>query len=57
MKIDPAKASYALRMQAEEYRQIDDNSGAMFVIEQCSTTWAFHDRYWAQVQRQQGGGY
>jgi len=57
VKIDPAKASYALREQAREYRQVDDNSGAFFIIEQCSTTWAFADRFWNQIQRQSGSGF
>ncbi len=57
VKIDPAKASYALREQAREYRQIDDNTGAFFIIEQCTTTWSFQDRFWSQVQRQQGIGF
>ena len=57
VKIDPAKASYALREQAREYRQVDDNTGAFMIIEQCPTTWAFQDRYWNQTARQQGVGF
>lgn len=56
VKMDPSKASAALRAQAQEYRDVDDNSGAIMIIEQCSTTWSFIDRFWAQVQRQSGGG-
>ena len=46
----------ALQARADKYRQIDDESGAFAIIEQVSTTWAFTDRYWKQVQRQSGGG-
>ena len=42
--------------RADKYRQIDDESGAFAIIEQCNTVWATRDRWWKQVQRQQGGG-
>ncbi len=57
VKVDAGKASYALRMQADEYRQMDDNTGAFVIIEQVNTTWNFADRFWNQVQRQQGSGF
>jgi len=56
VKLDPNRAAASLRAQAQEYRDVEDNSGAFFIIEQCSTTWSFIDRFWAQVQRQSGGG-
>ncbi len=52
VKLDPSKAAQALRDAAAELRCIDDDSGAIFIIEQCTTQWGFIDRYWSQVQRQ-----
>lgn len=57
VKLDASKAAGALRDQARSYRDVDDDSGAMAMIEQCSTSWAISDRFWAQVQRQQGVGF
>lgn len=51
----PSVAAKSLREQADNYRQVDDDSGAMAIIEQCPTVWAFQDRYWNQIQRQSGG--
>lgn len=45
----------ALLDTAQTYMDMDDNSGAFVFAEQCTTTWAFIDRYWNQVQRQTGG--
>ncbi len=56
VKLSPQFAAKSLRDQAQSYRDVDDNSGAFMIIEQCPTTWAFQDRFWNQVQRQQGGG-
>lgn len=56
VKLAPEKAAAALRAQAQAYRDTDDNAGAFFIIEQVSTGWAFVQRFWNQVQRQQGGG-
>lgn len=53
--LDPAVASKSLRDQAADYREVDDNAGAISIIEQCTTTWGFRDRFWNQVQRQSGG--
>ncbi len=57
VKLSPALAAKSLRDQATAYRDVDDNSGAFFIIEQCPTSWAFYDRFWSQVQRQSGGGF
>jgi len=54
VKLDASKAADALHTQADSYRQVDDESGAMAIIEQCPTYWSFRDRFWAQVQRQSG---
>jgi len=56
VELDPVKAAGVLRDQAAEYRKIDDESGAFFIIEQVNDSWSFADRYWKQVQRQSGGG-
>lgn len=57
VKLDPSKASEALRDQAKNYREIDDDSGAIMIIEQVNDIFSFRDRFWKQVQRQQGGGF
>lgn len=55
VKLSPDKASAALREQANQYRTIDDESGAFVIIEQCSTSWAFTDRFFKTIQRQSAG--
>jgi hypothetical protein len=50
--IDLGKAASELRAQAKSWREVDDESGAFCIIEQCPTTWAFTQRFFAQVQRQ-----
>jgi hypothetical protein len=57
VQLDSADAARWLQEQAKQYREIDDNSGAFFVIEQVQNDWALVNRYWAQVQRQQGVSY
>lgn len=49
--LSPDKAAQSLHAQAANWRQVDDESGAFVIIEQCSTEWAFKDRFWKQVQR------
>ncbi len=46
----------ALRDGADNYRDIDDNSGSFMVIEQVTTDWAFRDRWVNQFQRQAATG-
>lgn len=46
------KIAVNLRAQAAAWREVDDNSGAFMIIEQCSTTWSFQDRWIRQIQRQ-----
>ena len=55
VKLAPDKAADALRAMAADYRKVDDESGAFVIIEQVNTSWAFRDRFWSQVQRQQSG--
>jgi len=45
----------ALRDGAKSYRDLDDNSGALMIIEQSNTDWSFRDRYIKQWQRQASG--
>jgi hypothetical protein len=56
VKLSPDKASAALRAVAQDYLDMDDNSGAFAIAEQVNTSWAFRDRWIAQLQRQTGGG-
>lgn len=51
VKLSPDKAAKALREQAEQYRKVDDESGAFVIIEQVTTDWSFRDRFWSQWQR------
>lgn len=50
--ITPAATSKALHDQAQAWRDVEDNSGAFFVIEQCTTSFGFLQRFYSQVQRQ-----
>ncbi len=54
VKLDPSKAATALNDQAKAYLDMDDNSGAFAIIEQCNDYFSFRDRFWKQVQRQSG---
>ena len=54
VKLDSSDAANWLKQQAAAYRDADDNSGAIFIIEQVNNEWSLASRYWAQVQRQQG---
>lgn len=55
VNLDWKSASMMLREGAKNYREIDDNSGAMMIIEQTPTDWAFQTRWLNQFQRQQLG--
>lgn len=52
----PKEAAQALRDQADQYRTVDDEAGAMAIFEQCTTVWGFAQRFWNQYQRQTAGG-
>ena len=52
VKLGGPQSAETLAARAADLRSIDDDSGAIFVIEQCLTQWGFIDRYWSQVQRQ-----
>lgn len=51
VKLSPNMAAKALHDQAQSYRDVDDDSGAIFIIEQCPTEFAFVDRWFNQWQR------
>lgn len=50
--ITPAQTAKALHDQAQAWREVEDNSGAFCIIEQCTTSFNFLSRFYAQVQRQ-----
>jgi len=54
VQLDSSDAAKFLQAQAKAYRDLDDNSGAIFIIEQVQNEWSLYSRYWKQVQRQQG---
>jgi len=51
VKLSVDKSAIALRDQAAQYRQVDDDNMAFVIIEQVQDEWSFRDRFWAQVQR------
>ena len=50
--LTPAQTAKALRDQANDWLEQDDNAGAFIILEQCTTGWSFLDRFYRQVQRQ-----
>ena len=57
VQLDSSDAAKWLQEQAKAYRDVDDNSGAIFIIEQVNNEWTLFQRYWNQCARQQGVGY
>jgi hypothetical protein len=57
VEMAPQNAAKMLREQAAQYRTTDDESGAFMIIEQVNNGWNLRDRYWKQIQRQQGQGW
>lgn len=51
MNVDAAKW---LQSQAKAFREQNDNTGGIFIIEQCVNEWTLIQRYNSQIQRQQG---
>ena len=54
VKLDSSDAANWLKQQAAAYRQVDDESGAIFIIEIVPNEWTLAQRYWNQVARAQG---
>jgi hypothetical protein len=57
VELSPSVAAKMLREMAQEYRDVDDNSGSFCLIEQVNDDWSLISRYWKQVQRMQGVGF
>ena len=57
VQLDSSDAADQLRQTAQEYRQVDDESGAFVIIEQCNDYASFRDRYWKTIQRESAVGY
>ena len=55
VQLDWKSAAQVLRDGAKTYREVDDNAGAIMIIEQTPTDWAFAQRWWNQFQRQTAG--
>ena len=54
VELDAKNAASFLQSQAKSLRDLDDNSGAFFIVEQVNNDWSLYQRYWNQVARQQG---
>ena len=52
VSLDPGKVAKSLREQANQLREVDDNAGAMMIIEQCTTGFSYIQRFNYQIQRQ-----
>lgn len=52
VSLDIGRTQKALREQAATWREVDDESGAFVMIEQCNTSFGFIQRYNSQIQRQ-----
>jgi hypothetical protein len=57
VKLNGPAAVKALQNLAQSYLDLDDNSGAIFIIEQVNDDWSFRDRFWKQWQRQSQAAY
>jgi hypothetical protein len=55
VQLDWKDAAQILRDGAKTYREIDDEAGAIMIIEQTPTDWAFAQRWWNVFQRQTAG--
>lgn len=51
VKLDSSDAAIQLRLTAQEYRNVDDDSMAFVIFEQVHNDWSFRDRFWSQWQR------
>ena len=56
VKLDASDAAIQLRETAQSYLDLDDSSGAFVIVEMVNDSFSFSDRFWKQVQRQQGVG-
>jgi hypothetical protein len=51
IRIEPGQVDAALRAQAKQWREIDDDSGAIAIIEQCHTEAGWLQRMLSEAQR------
>ena len=54
VQLDSSDAAIQLRDTAQMYLDMDDNSGAVAIIEMVNDYFSFRDRFWKQIQRQSG---
>ena len=54
VQLDSSDAAIQLRDTSQMYLDMDDNSGAVAIIEMVNDYFSFRDRFWKQVQRQSG---
>src|SRR5688572_3414425 len=48
---DSLSVARGLRDQANQWREVEDNSGAFVIVEQCHTIGGFLQRFYSQIQR------
>lgn len=51
IQVNTQSASQELRTLAASYREVDDNAGAIMIIEQVNDAASFRERFWKTVQR------
>lgn len=51
VRLDSSDAAIQLRAGAQQLRDLDDNSGAFFIIEQVNDIFSYQQRFWNTVQR------
>lgn len=52
VQVNTQDAAQELRLQADNYDEVDDNAGAFAIIERCSDDFSFRDRFWYSWMRQ-----
>lgn len=55
VRLDASKAAVALRAQAKEYRDREDNAGHFAIIEMVGNPFQARERWWKQLLRIEGG--
>ena len=52
VKLSMKDSAAALQAQAKAWLEMDDNTGAFYIIEQVNDPASFRDRFWKEIQRQ-----
>jgi hypothetical protein len=52
LKLSMDKSADALNALADKWLDMDDNTGAFYIIEQVNDPASFRDRFWKEIQRQ-----